>query len=165
MNPSKRLDCVLRLCEKVQLRLTPSRKLILSFLAAQRIPVTLDTISRAKLIRGEIDAATVYRSLMLLTEVDVVRQFSLGRKAQHFGLNVPGEACSYLVCRCCGAIVKIGSPKGIRDLEEEVRAERGYLAVYHEVELRGVCPQCQRSGRWPLPAAKLPVISSKREGR
>jgi Fe2+ or Zn2+ uptake regulation protein len=137
----------------------------LSFLAAQRLPVTLDTIAHGEQIYGEIDAATVYRSLMLLTEVDFVRQLSLSRMAQYFALNVPGETCSYLVCRCCGSILELGSPKGIWDLEEEVRTALGYVAVYHELELRGVCPACQERGRWPLPAAKLPVISSSKTGQ
>ena len=71
----------MRFCEKAQLRVTPARELILAYLAAQPKPVKLEAITQADQVRGRCDPATVYRTLMLLKDIDLVRQIPLPGKS------------------------------------------------------------------------------------
>ena len=154
-----RLACAVKLCEQAQLRMTPARQNILGCLARYRTPVNLDTITQADEIRGLCDPTTVYRTLMLLKELDVVRQVSVGHRIRYFVLNVPGEACDYLICRSCGSIVGLPRSQTVLDLEREVSNSMGYASVYHELEIYGVCPKCQGAGKTSRPAAKLPIAN------
>ncbi|MEO8132032.1 MAG: transcriptional repressor [Bryobacteraceae bacterium] len=157
MTPVQRLAWALNFCGKVHLRITPAREKILACMARHRVPINLDAISEADEIGGCCDATTVYRTLMLFKEIGVARQVSVHHKIRYFVLNVPGETCAYLICQCCGAVNELPPLKSGLELTRHAGTAKGYAAVYHELQVYGVCPQCQKT-RWNnVRAAKLPI--------
>jgi len=126
------------------MRLTSTREKILAFLAAQRVPVGLDAVIHAEGIRGSCNAATVYRTLMLLCELEVIRQVGLPNKISYFLLNSPGESSHFLICRCCGTIRELPVSESVTALERESAAMQGYARLYHELVFFGICPACQK---------------------
>ena len=144
MTPGQRLAWALNFCEKARLRMTPAREKILACLARHRVPINLETISEADEISGGCDATTVYRTLMLFKEIEVARQVSVHHRIRHFVLNVPRETCAYLICRCCGAVSELPSLKSVLDLMRHAGTAKGYAAVYHDLQVYGVCPECQK---------------------
>lgn len=126
------------------MRLTPIREKILGYLAAQRAPVSLEAVMEAKSIRGSCDAATAYRTLMLLRELEVIRQVSSPNKISYFVLNISGESSHFLVCRCCGGMSELPASESIAALEREVASTQGYSRLYHELMLFGICSECQK---------------------
>ena len=126
------------------MRLTPVRERILGLLAARGVPVSLEALTQAEGIRGTCDSATIYRTLMLLRELEVIRQVSLPNKISYFVLNAPGESSHLLICRCCGEITELPSLESVTQLERQVAANQGYVKLYHELEFFGVCPACQK---------------------
>jgi Fe2+ or Zn2+ uptake regulation protein len=143
-DPQQRLSWALQVCLKAKMRLTPIREKILAFLAARRVPVSLEALTEPDGIRGSCDAATAYRTLMLFKGLEVVRQVSLPDKVSYFVLNVPGESGHFLICRCCGQITELPTSESVAALEREVAATQGYSRLYHELEFFGVCPACQK---------------------
>jgi Fur family peroxide stress response transcriptional regulator len=142
-NPSPaRLAWALDCLSAAQARLTPVREAVLKFLAVQNLPVTLAQISHGKTLAGQFDDATVYRTLVLFVELEIVRQIQLQGRQTHFLLNAPGECSTFLVCRCCGAITPVAHPPALHELEEHVAEAHGYRSVTHNLELYGVCPTC-----------------------
>jgi Fur family ferric uptake transcriptional regulator len=99
---------------------------------------------------------------MLFREIDLVRQINLPGKATYFVLNVRGEPCDFLVCRHCGSVQELSPPKAVLQLEQEVAAQSGFASVYHELELSGICPACQRARRDSAPATKLSNLKHPR---
>ena len=91
-------------CRKARMRLTPAREAILSFLAQQRTPASLEMVSQADGVRGRCDATTVYRTLMLFKEAELVRVVGTPRKASYFVLNAPGDSVHFLICHDCGCV-------------------------------------------------------------
>jgi Fur family ferric uptake transcriptional regulator len=91
--------------------------------------------------RGDkVGIATVYRSLQLLADADLVDIIH----------SEEGEAsyrrCStrhhhHLVCRVCGRTQEVEAPS-VERWARTVAAEFGYSDINHEVELFGVCPAC-----------------------
>jgi Fe2+ or Zn2+ uptake regulation protein len=143
-NAEQRLAWALDVCLRAKMRLTPTREKILRFLSAQRVPLSLEAVTQAESIRGSCDATTVYRTLMLLRELEVIRQVGLPDKISYFVLNVPTESSHFLICRCCGEITELSAPEVVTALDREVAATCGYARLYHELEFFGVCPVCQK---------------------
>ncbi len=152
-----RLDWALDLCRRAQVRMTPVRQGILAFLAAQHLPVSLDTIARADGVGGHCDATTVYRTLMMFTEADLVRLVGSSRKKSHFWLNVPGGNNHFLICRACGRTVPLNLPRPIENQISGAAAASGFSPAKQDCEVHGVCLACQQvRQREPLPS-KLTV--------
>jgi Fur family ferric uptake transcriptional regulator len=155
-NAEQRLEWAMGICQKAKMRLTPMRQRMLEFLATNRSPVSLEAVTQTDGIRGCCNATTVYRTLMLFKELEVIRQVSLPNKISYFVLNIPNESSHFLICRRCGQILELPGAESISTLEREVAASRGYANLYHELEFFGVCPTCQKQPARVI-CAKLPV--------
>jgi Fe2+ or Zn2+ uptake regulation protein len=140
----QRLAWALEVCREAKMRATPIRHKILALLATRRIPVSLETVLQADGINSCCDETTAYRALMLFNELEVIRQVSLPNKISYFVLNMPGESCHFLICRCCGQITELPPMESAAILEREVAATHGYARLHHELELFGICPACQK---------------------
>jgi Fe2+ or Zn2+ uptake regulation protein len=123
---------------------TPARELILNELASRSVPVSFALLITTELVRARCDAATVYRTLMLLKDAEVVRQIGLPQKASYFVLNAPDALCQYLICRRCGCISQLALGRDVQKRAQHEAASRGYSATYIELEVYGFCPECQR---------------------
>jgi Fe2+/Zn2+ uptake regulation proteins len=157
---AQRLAWALAACRRLQMRLTPVREKILAYLATQRVPVSLSTLMQAEEMRDVCNATTAYRTLMLLREVEVLRQVGLPDKVSFFVLNIPGENNHFLICRQCGAITELPAESHCEHMEHDVAAAHGYAQLYHELQFFGICPTCQKQPSRVI-SAKLPVIASK----
>lgn len=143
MNSPAKLKWALQQLRQSHVRVTPVRERVLRFLAHRTVPATLNDISGGGEVVGQFDDATVYRTLVLLVELEVARQLQFRDRSTCFVLNVPGECFSFLVCRCCGVITPIPHGEELHALEEQMTAQHGYTGLTHELELYGVCPACQ----------------------
>ncbi len=148
----QRLAWALQTCAKAGIRVTPNRHRVLEVLASEHTPINLDSIACDDALRGHCDATTVYRTLMLMCEANVLRQVNLRSKARFFVLNIPGENHDHLVCRRCGAIECLPGLAALHALANEVAARHGYVEVKHDLEFHGLCPTCQRATRHPARA-------------
>jgi Fe2+ or Zn2+ uptake regulation protein len=143
MNLAEKIDWALNQLRQSHVRVTPVREKILAFLSRQTVPATLHEISSSTELARQFDDATVYRTLVLLVELEVARQLQFRERATCFVLNVPGECFSFLICRCCGDIMRIPHGEEIHSLEKRTAALHGFSGITHELELYGVCPNCQ----------------------
>lgn len=141
---NQRLAWALEACAAHQMRLTPVRATILRQLADSHAPLSLEDLAQGENVRGVCDAATVYRTLMVLRELEVIRQVSLPNKISYYVLNIPGESTHFLVCGCCGELKVLLSSACEHTLEHEVAAEHGYARLRHESLFVGTCPACQK---------------------
>lgn len=138
-----------------QVRVTPVREGVLRFLADQTLPATLAQIGPSPFLAGRFNDATIYRTLVLFVELEVVRQIQLQGRQAHFLLNMPGGCSTFLVCRCCGVVTPVSHPPTLCELEKHIAAAHGYSAVTHNLELYGVCPNCHRHTQHCCKPSKL----------
>ena len=155
-----RLSWGLDICDRSGVRRTAVRERILSFLAKQRVPVTLDRVAQSEEVQGRCDETTVYRTLMLFVQMELVRQIRLRNRLSYFVLNAPDGHLHFLICRCCGAVTELPCLEGAAQLETQARKIHGYAHFYHVFELHGVCPACQPARKSLAPVVKLPIKSS-----
>jgi len=129
-------------CSVAQMRVTPVRRAILEFLSSSRMPVTLETISAAPGVSGHCDSTTVYRTLILFKEADIVRLVGTSRRESFFCLNVPGRNNHFLICRECGQISVLRLPDRTAEEIEAASAASGFSPSKQDYEVHGVCNDC-----------------------
>lgn len=152
----ERLAWALETCRRLQLRMTPVRQAILSHLAGHRTPDTLELIAQAEGVRGCCDVTTVYRTLMMFKEGELVRLVGTPRKNSHFVLNVPDEGGNFLICRSCGEIVELPLPPAILASISRISAEHGFAGAHQDHEVHSLCLRCQRDQHNKVFPSKLP---------
>ena len=124
------------------LRETPQRTVILDELRRLRTHPTADEVYR--LVRRRlprISLGTVYRNLELLAERGVIRKLEFAGGRMRFDGNPRDHY--HVRCLRCGRVDDIEGAPPAR-LEESFRSTNGYKIIGCEVELVGLCPQCQR---------------------
>ena|SRR5436190_22597424 len=154
-NSAERLDWALKRCERSHVRMTCVRAAILGFLSEQRKPVNLEAISQAPGVKGECDATTVYRTLMVFKDAGLVRCVGMLRKTNHFVLSVPGDVSHFLVCERCGAVVELEVSPGMLASLERLASGHGFAASGQCMDLHGVCRACEEAARRTVPASKV----------
>jgi Fur family ferric uptake transcriptional regulator len=124
-------------------RVTGPRQAILEILRRHPHPMSSKEIF-AELPKGEGDLTTVYRSLHLLEEMQMVKRFDLGGGVARFELLAAGDDGHHhhLVCTRCAKVVEI-EECFTTDFEEQIAAKNGFKAITHKLEFFGVCPRCQ----------------------
>jgi Fe2+ or Zn2+ uptake regulation protein len=94
-------------------------------------------------VHGHCDATTVYRTLMMFKEAELVRLVGTPHKVNHFVLNVPGENNYFLICRRCGCITELPLPQPMADAIGRVAAAQGFALTRQDCEVYGLCEPCQ----------------------
>jgi Fur family transcriptional regulator, zinc uptake regulator len=147
---AERFSWALRQCEKLHLRMTEARRAVLACLASHEKPLNLDAISDADELKQRFNAATIYRSVMLLKEAKLVREIRVQHKHRCFALNSPEQSVAYLICRGCGSISAAETDKIIAELFSPT-----IFFKIEALEIHGLCPKCLEKGEFP--SSKLPV--------
>ncbi len=124
-------------------KVTGPRQSILEILGKHAHPMSNKEIFDA-LPRGSSDLATVYRSMHLLEEMQMVKRFDLGDGVARYELLAEGDDGHHhhLVCTRCAAVVEIDECF-TRELEQRIAERNGFKAITHKLEFFGICPQCQ----------------------
>jgi Fur family ferric uptake transcriptional regulator len=133
-------------------RLTPQREMVLSVLHDIQGHATAEEIyARVQAISSSVDISTVYRTLELLQEFDLVAAFDLEDGQRHYELlGVHGPHC-HLVCRACGKTLGVDQ-EVVRPLGERLLQEYGFQADLEHLTIPGLCQECQ--ARLALPEAE-----------
>lgn len=93
---------------------------------------------------SNIGLATVYRTLELLTELEVVDKVNFGDGVSRFDLRQEGASHSHhhLVCIECGAVEEILDDM-LEDVEKEIVSRFHFKIKDHRLTFHGVCRVCQ----------------------
>jgi Fur family ferric uptake transcriptional regulator len=135
------------LLKKKQLKMTPQRQRILqvfcehpdSHLSAEDVyQIVRDDAS-------DIGLATVYRTLELLSELDLLSQINFGDGRSRYELNRTGEGHHHhhLICISCGKVAEFDDDL-LDQLEKEVAVQNGFQILDHQVKFFGHCKECQQ---------------------
>jgi Fur family ferric uptake transcriptional regulator len=93
---------------------------------------------------SSVGLATVYRTLALLRERDVVDALA------HHGTELCYRLCSdmhhhHLVCRNCHRVVELDECE-LGGWIDRLAAQHGFEALDHSLEVEGVCAHCRSDG-------------------
>ena len=131
-----------------QCKLTPQRKIILEvFLNNQDQHLSAEdvhTILKKEL--SEIGLATVYRTLELLCDMEILHKIDFGDGRSRFEINAGDKEQHYhhhLICLNCG-MVKECEDDLLEDLETNIAQKSGFVVIDHQLKMYGYCEKCQK---------------------
>jgi Fur family ferric uptake transcriptional regulator len=132
------------------LKSTRQRDLIADTFLVQGGHLNVDELlERVRALDPRISAATVYRTMKLLTECGLAasRRFDDGQT--RYEAAVGRHHHDHLICTRCQAIIEF-EDDGIEALQEAVARRHGFTVTHHKMELYGVCEACQAAGATAL---------------
>lgn len=130
-------DSIARLADTGH-RLTATRRAVLDAIARSPRPFTIEELS-ARL--PHIGRATVFRTVKLLSELDLVCRLPLEDGGVRYQRSGSGEHHHHLICGGCGAVSEFSDP----ELDDAIRrnaAVAGFALDAHSAELYGRCVSC-----------------------
>ncbi|MGH1378408.1 MAG: Fur family transcriptional regulator [Alphaproteobacteria bacterium] len=122
-------------CVEAGLKMTGQRRVILQVLgAAEDHPSVEDVYDRAKALDSSISIATVYRTLSLLDELELVVRHEFQEGYARYEVNA--EHHHHLVDLETGHVVEFQNEE-LERLKEKIAHDLGYELVDHRLELYG----------------------------
>jgi Fur family ferric uptake transcriptional regulator len=140
-----------------KLRRTGQRDLIIESVFSKDEHFTADELfDRVRRTSGEISRATVYRTLALLVEADLLREIDLGENQKTYDPNfLDKPSHNHLLCIDCGRVVEFEDAH-IELLNDCVTRRLGFRPVRQTLKIEGSCEQLRLNGRCPnLIASRL----------
>ena len=138
---ARKREVVSRLSE-AEVRPTRQRMLVLDALASERQDATAQEIYASLRSRGErVGLATVYRTLALLSERNVVDELVHRPGQNSYRLCSPGHH-HHLVCSQCHRVEELDGCE-IEAWLVQASSSRGFVPTSHSLEVLGVCEGCR----------------------
>lgn len=130
-------DRLEQLCAEKGLRMTDQRRIIARVLSESDDHPDVETVyQRASAIDAKIGLATVYRTLRLFEEANILERHDFGDGRARYE-EVPEEHHDHLIDVKTGDVIEFQNQK-IEKLQREVAEELGYRLVDHRLELYGI---------------------------
>lgn len=122
-------------------RLTHQRWLVLQVLAESDEHLDAETVFlRAKALDPKISLATVYRSLAILKELDLVKEHTLGESHGHFE-TVHSAPHYHFTCSSCSRVIEFDAPE-VQSIARRLSREHGLVIDDMHLYFTGTCMEC-----------------------
>ena len=123
-------------------KLTPQRQAVLEVIAASRDHLTpLAIYERVREKYPAIGLVTIYRTLEILAELDLVCRLHTEEKCRSYLLRRPTGHHHHMICQSCGMVIDF-TRCGLEGLERRLSRETGFLIKGHLLEFTGQCQDC-----------------------
>jgi len=127
-------------------KLTSRRELVLQVLLENEDKhlSAEDVYNLVKLKAPDTGLATVYRTLELFSEFDIIHSidFGDGRKRYELGADLgQSHQHHHLICTKCGAIIEVNEDL-LEELEERVATKHQFTITNHQLKIFGICKNC-----------------------
>ncbi len=127
-------------------KLTPQRHIVLRVIASSRDHLTPEVIyEKSRLEDPGIGRVTVYRTLDLLSKLDLVCKVHTADGCRSYMMRRPAGHHHHLVCSGCGKVVDFTSC-GLVETETKLSQESGFDIKGHLLEFYGLCHDCVSNG-------------------
>lgn len=93
----------------------------------------------------DVGLATVYRTLELFLDFDIVHGIDFGDGRKRYELvqeDDEGHHHHHLICVCCGKIQEVTEDL-LEDLEKKVTTAYNFVITNHQLKIFGYCKNCQ----------------------
>ena len=139
------LDDFKALLKKNNLKFTIQREVILETLYnsdEHLTPESLHHLIQEKQPDLKTGIATVYRTLALLEESDMVTSLSFGAQGKKYELGAK-EHHDHLICTECGVITEFVD-ENIEKRQHVITEALGFKMSDHSMQIYGICKECQK---------------------
>ncbi|TLP64482.1 transcriptional repressor [Parasedimentitalea maritima] len=130
-------DTIISRCEAKGLRMTGQRRIIARVLQdSEDHPDVEELYTRASALDDGISIATVYRTVKLFEEADILERLEFGDGRARYE-DAEREHHDHLIDMNTGQVIEFVDPE-IEALQEKIAKKLGYRLKGHKLELYGV---------------------------
>ena len=123
-------------------KVTPARQAVLQVIEQEGEHLEpAEILRRAQTIHPAIGRATVYRTLELLTQLNIVRPIYIGEHGPTYIRAEGGH--HHLVCSSCGIVIDFDQCVA-EQMSAELAERFGFQIQSHLLEFYGQCAACQQ---------------------
>lgn len=101
----------------------------------------MEELRRRKVSPGK---ATVYRTLDLLVQCDLIREHDFGEGFKRYEPRPGHPHHEHMICEECGRVVEFEEPD-LDGLQAALAEEYGFEIRWHRLDLFGLCATCRRA--------------------
>lgn len=105
-----------------------------------------ELVERLKNKRMRVSRATVYRTLELLRECQLVEKLDFGSPRSFYEHVAPGEHHDHLICTECGTVIEFHNDR-LETLQDEICRNFDFHESHHSLRIFGLCSKCHRRTR------------------
>ena len=139
------MGTLLQHCEKIGLRLTDQRRAVVSVLEKARDhPNIQDLYERASQIDPNLSIATVYRTVKLLEELDILTKLEFGDGVARYEIADKNHH-DHLIDLKTGKVIEFYDEE-IERLQKKQAQKLGYRLIGHRLELYGTPLEDKKNG-------------------
>ena len=132
-----------QILRRARQRSTAQRSLLLDLIRQSGGHLDADELyRRAREQQPRLSLSTVYRSLRLFKQLQLIDELHFEENHHHYEGRSPREH-HHLVCLGCGRVVEYESPL-IQQLKADMGREKGFRITSAEFNLAGFCARCWR---------------------
>ncbi|MCC5467699.1 Fur family transcriptional regulator [Pelosinus baikalensis] len=133
--------------QEKQYKLTPQRRIILeAFVDHQDEHLSAEDVHTiVRQHSSEIGLATVYRTLELFSELDVLQKMDFGDGRSRYEINekTTPHHHHHLICLSCSKVKEFEDDL-LETLETVISRKSNFTIVDHQVKFYGYCEECQK---------------------
>ncbi|MEA4883811.1 MAG: Fur family transcriptional regulator [Clostridia bacterium] len=125
-------------------KLTRQRKAVLALFGPGTGHLSAGDVHEALRAQNpDISLVTVYRTLEVLADADILRCVNFNDGMARYEWNLGrGDHHHHLICTGCGAVVEFGDCQ-IRPIEQKLEQTTGFRIDRHWLEVMGLCAKCR----------------------
>lgn len=140
------VNLILDKLQKKGVRMTKQREAVLRAIATSHTHPTVEELyTQLKPYYPSMSLATVYNNLKVFLDHHVMTELNTGTNTARYDMYTHGQHY-HAICTECGKIVDFNFPP-LTDAEMVAEAVTGFKIKEHNLEVRGLCPECYEKAK------------------
>lgn len=134
----------MEILEKLSLKKTDVRLLLLDFLSKNKHPVSASLIFQ-KLKKNKLDQVTIYRTLDTFLKKGVVKRVDTGKREAEYEIIDKKNDHHHIICVECNTIEDFTGCESEKFIKNALKKSKKFKEIkHHSFDLFGICKTCQR---------------------
>lgn len=135
----------LEILNKVGLKKTEIRVLLLDFLSKNKKPISAAQIL-IELKKNKLDQVTIYRTLETFLEKGLIKKVETGKREAEYELIDEKNDHHHMICIKCNQIEDFIGCDGLKIVENALKKSKNFKKIsHHSFDLFGICNTCDKN--------------------
>ena len=101
-----------------------------------------EIVQRLKKRKGRVSRATVYRTLELLRESQLVEKLDIGDTGALYEHVIAGDHHDHLICTGCNQVIEFHDPS-LEAKQQAICSRYDFQETHHSLRIFGLCANCR----------------------